>query len=153
MSTSPKKKDGTRFQTMARRINVYLDKEGSPLSFEGYTETVRNYFRLQDIDLYETFMLITECNLWSNYMSEVENIIQFHKDRVELETNQLEAKISKKSPENELDVLHAQKKKELQDFKLFYKQVQVQKKFFIQAHLHCKRLYAKNFHALLYKDL
>lgn len=141
------------FPDMAKRINAYLKEEGLNLSFQGYKNTILSYLRLQEHDLYTIYQLMTECNLWSNYFSEVENFIQIKYLEYETETDRLLAFFNKKFPEESLEEAIKQNQYKTRDFKVFYNQLVSQRKLFEKAYWHCYKLYGKGNHTLNYKSI
>jgi len=151
--TSNRKKKYSRveFQEMEKLINLYLQDEGFSLNFNGYSEIRLKYFRLQDTDLYETYQLMIECNLWSNYMIDVENIVQFYWLDTIVEKERLEGLFDKKAPDEQLEKDIKFLKKKVKDFAIFHKQIIAQKVFFEKAFWHCYKVYGKATNTLLYK--
>jgi hypothetical protein len=154
-SSGRKKKNQSphKFQDMAKRINFYLKEESQNLDFKGYNETVIRYFRLQEHDLYEIFQVMTECNLWSNYMLDVENFIQMKKLELDVEKDRLTALLDKKIPDENVDNALKVAKYKAKEFAIFYKQVMAQKGFFEKSFWHCYRLYGKAINTMKYKTL
>jgi hypothetical protein len=154
-SSGRKKKNDAplKFQDMAKKINFYLKEENLNLNFKGYTETVLRYFRLQDHDLYEIYQVMTECNLWSNYMADVENFIQVKTLELQVETDRLNACLNKKVPDEQLELEIRKSKWKAKEFSIFHKQVIAQKIFFEKSFWHCYKLYGKGINTLRYKTM
>ncbi|PLS19719.1 hypothetical protein CVD28_04720 [Bacillus sp. M6-12] len=154
-SSGRKKKSQSplRFEDMAKKINFYLKEENLNLNFKGYKEVVMRYFRLQDHDLYEIFQVMTECNLWSNYMSDVENFIQAKTLDYQMEADRLNAYFDKKVPNEELELEIKKAKWKAKEFTIFQKQVIAQKVFFEKSFWHCYKLYGKGINTMTYKTM
>lgn len=152
-SSGRKKKSHTplSFQDMAKRINFYLKEENLNLDFRGYSKTIMRYFRLQDHDLYEAYQLMVECNLWSNYMSDVENFVQLKLLELQAETDRLSADFNKKIPDEILEQSIKASKQKTKDFAIFHKQLIAQKALFEKGFWHCYKLYGKDINTLKYK--
>lgn len=142
-----------KFQDMAKRINVYLKEENENLDFKGYSDTVIRFFRLEDHDMYEAYEVMTECNLWSNYLLDVQNFIQLKKMMLELEVDRLNAYVEKKVPNNDLQRQIQDMKNRTKEFSVFYKQIIAQQKFFERSFWHCYRLYGKAVNTMIYKTI
>lgn len=142
-----------KFQDMAKRINVYLKEEDENLDFKGYSDTVIRFFRLEDHDMYEVYDVMTECNLWSNYLLDVQNFIQLKKLTLDLEVDRLNAFVEKKVPNNDLQREIQEARSRAKEFSVFYKQVIAQQKFFERSFWHCYRLYGKAVNAMTYKTI
>lgn len=142
-----------RFRDLAKKINFYLKPEGISLTFQGYTDTVSRYAQLQEHDLYEVYQLMTECNLWSNYLSEVENLIQLKLLEAQLELDRLKAYQKKKTKNEALEQAIKKAKTKTKEFQLFYRQLITQKTFFEKAFQHCLTTYEKGIAALHYKTI
>lgn len=142
-----------KFQDMAKRINAYLKEEDENLDFKGYTETVVRFFRIEDYDMYEIYDVMTECNLWSNYLLDVQNYIQLKKLSLDLEVDRLNAFVEKKIPNNDLQREIQETKNKTKEFLVFYKQLVAQQKFFERSFWHCYRLYGKAVNTMTYKTI
>lgn len=142
-----------RFRELAKIINHYLKEEGLSLSFEGYTDTVSKYLRLNDSDLSEAFELVMECNLWSNYFVEVEGIIQLKMLEYITELDRLKSMFYKKIENKELDEQIEKITKRSKQFSLFYKHVGSQKGFFEKAHRHCYQIYNSGVNVLNFRSI
>jgi MarR-like DNA-binding transcriptional regulator SgrR of sgrS sRNA len=141
------------FQELAKRINFYLRQEGIRLTFQGYTDTVSRYSQLQEHDLYEVYQLMTQCNLWSNYLSEIENLIQLKSLEAQVELDRLKAYYKKKTKNESLEQAIKKAKTKAKEFHLFYHQLIAQKTFFENAFWHCLKIYEQGTNTLHYKTL
>ena len=147
------KKDFVRFQDLAKLINHYLKDEGITLTFKGYNETLRDYFRMDDNNTPVAFELMTHCNLWANYFGDIEGVIQSKALELQLNIDQLKAQEDKKNPEEERLTTITELTKKHKDLVLFLKYLKNQRKFFDKAHLHCYRVYAQIVNTLRFKSL
>lgn len=140
-----------KFEPLAKRINKHLQEDGIPLNFKGYKETVSRYFSTQDNQLVEVFELMAECNLWGQYFSDLEGIIQNKQLDIELNLDVLKATLNKDDEQMKFKINELSLK--LKDFKAFLSQIYIQKSFFSNAFYHCIKTYTKGINALSYKIL
>lgn len=147
-----KKSELLKFQPLAKRINHYLKDDNIDLSFLGYTDTLNRYFRLSDNDIIEAFELMTETNLWSQYFSDLEGIIQIKFSEIEIKRDMLKAMQDKKNPDEKLDKKIKELSQKHRYFKIFIKQINTQKKFFDKAFYHCLKVYNSGMNSLNYKS-
>ncbi|WCK57717.1 hypothetical protein PP175_27150 (plasmid) [Aneurinibacillus sp. Ricciae_BoGa-3] len=154
-SSGRKKKDNNlvKFPDMAKRINQYLKEEDLRLDFTGYMHTIHRYFSMQEQDLYEVYHLMTECNLWSHYLSEVENFIQQKLLSIQMEVDRLDAYFDKKTPNESLDKAIEATTAKAKDFAVFHKQLMAQRILFEKGYWHCFKVYGKGINTLTYKSL
>lgn len=138
------KNDTLKFKDMVNKINKYLAIEKIYINLQGYDDIITKYFRLGDNDINEAYELMTECNVWNNYFSEIEGIIQYYTLASQLSFDIFNATYNKMLCDNELDRKYMLLDKRYKDFKLFSKQVAAQKKFFEKAFWHCYKIYAKS---------
>ena len=147
------KKNTVKFQDLAKAINHYLNEDKVVLTFQGYRETLLKYFRLADNNLLDSFELMTECNLWSNYVIDVEGIVQAKYLSLILEIDSLKALIDKQRLNEDLEKQIAVLIKKSKDFNLFLKLLNGQKRFFERAFYHCVKVYSRGINTLRYKNL
>ena len=145
-----KNKSDMDFKTMAKKVNLLLrDNFSISLNFFGYTDFIRQYIQLQDINLTGTFTLAKEANLWANYMSEVDGLIQHYLLLFELQADILKAEKINKVPNPELDVRITTLINNMNCLKLFRNQLNGQIKFFHKAHLKCLQTHKNGIYKLL----
>lgn len=140
-----------KFELLAKRINKHFKDDNIPLNFTGYKDTVSRYFAMQDNHLAGVFELIAECNLWSQYFSDLEGIIQNKQLDIELNLDVLKATLNKDDEQMKFKINELSLK--LKDFKAFLSQIYIQKSFFSNAFYHCIKTYTKGINALSYKIL
>lgn len=147
------KNDFIRFQDLAKVISHYLEDDGLSLTFQGYNDTVSHYFKLDDNNLPDAFLLMTQCNLWSNYLADVEGIIQAKTLDLITQIDGMEALEDKKKPDDNLESSIEYLTRVHKQFTLFYKQVANHRNFFERAYLHCFKVYSRGINTLRYKCL
>lgn len=140
-----------KFESLAKRINKHLQEEGIPLNFKGYKETVSRYFAMQDNHLVEVFGLMAECNLWSQYFSDLEGIVQKKQLDIELSIDVLKATLNKNDEQTTFKMNNLLL--QLKDFKAFLSKIYAQQTFFNTAFYHCVKIYSKGVNTLSYKIL
>lgn len=139
------------FQDVAKKVNTYLKEDNISLTFQGYRETIRDYLSLQDNDIDTAYNLIIDCNLWGNYLNEIEGIIQAKMLNSQLYIDILKADQIKKVENPELNEKIKKENSKYLAFKLFYKQLKAQQRFLLKAYYHCMRVYNSSSNKLTYK--
>ena len=76
------------FEKLIEITSPFLKEDGIHLNFTGYKETVEEYISLQENDIDRAWKLTKELNAWSEYFSEIANLIQ--KMYLDAETDKLE---------------------------------------------------------------
>lgn len=154
-SESRKKKNTnpTNFQQLATIVNTYLKEEGIQLNFSGYSKTLQRYFRVQDYDLVEIYHIMNDCNLWTNYLSEVANLIQYKFLEYKVETDRLCAFVQKKAIDYDLEQTIKANKDKTKAFEIFYQQLIAQKTFFEKAFWHCYQLYQQGIQSIQFRQI
>lgn len=138
-----KPKTKISFEDLAREANKFLMQDGIPLNFSGYKDSMIRYFSIIEHDIVDIFENLTNCNLWSNYFSETEAVLNCSLERYSLSVDYYLAIEDKNNPSTELEDLLQEEKRKLQIIKQLKKQVRNQKRFFEKAANHCLFLYKK----------
>ncbi len=64
------------FEKLMRYALDYLKEDGIKLTFEGYTDTIKDYASLQEDEIDKAWRLAKELNAWTEYFSSISNLIQ-----------------------------------------------------------------------------
>lgn len=64
------------FEFLAREVKPYLDEMGINLSFKGYNATIQEYCNINNKDIDALWRLSNDLNVWSEYLSDISNLIQ-----------------------------------------------------------------------------
>lgn len=137
------------FQYLATMAKPILSIEGITLDFTGYTETINDYKKLGTMDWKEAMRLSKEINAWSEYFSEIANLIQKAYLDIELRSNQKQAltsikyDIEKVSNGNRLafqdvEVINIYKQKHI--IKSFFDELSSKVRFLERSYYHCKAI-------------
>lgn len=140
-------KDVSYFEMAAITASKVLNEYGIKLNFDGYLDTVKNYHDLDLNDTGSAWELSKELNAWSEYFSDMSNIVQKILLDAETESSEIQAMSSikhdseKVSNGNRLsyqdkDVVTVRKKRNV--LKAFYDELEAKVKFLERAHYHCK---------------
>lgn len=138
------------FQLLCSMVKPYLQEDGISLNFEGYIETISEYTSLTEEQIDKAWKLTKELNTWSEYFSDIANLIQ--KLYLDSETDKIEKqatasilcdatkvangdRLSNKDPE----VIKSRKKRNV--LKAFYDELVAKIEFLNRAHYHCKATY------------
>lgn len=117
-----------KFEDVAKLANYYLKKNGINLNFLGYKDFLKKYFSVSESDVESIHELIKESMMWSNYLSELNNLINVYYSNESI------------NHENNLNKLL---NKEIYIIKVFRKHLEIQSKC-------CNLIYNEIFN--LYKD-
>lgn len=131
------------FEDLAKIVNRYLKAEGYTLNFMGYQDTLKQYFSMQDNNPESIRSLMIECNLWSNYFSELEKFLLLKKEEYMLEADRYLAEINKQKPSLDTEIRIQNAKKRAKHFDLFAKHCHAKMNFFKYASNQCHVLYAQ----------
>lgn len=143
-------KDVTYFEIITREASPHLKDYGIALNFEGYFDTIEKYKKLSLDQLDEAWKLTLELNAWSEYFSEVSNVVQRILLDSELEGTKLQAyksishdseKVSNgnRFSNSDTDVINVKKKRNA--IKAFYDELGAKISFVERAYYHCKATY------------
>lgn len=143
-------KEISYFQKLISLTSGYLKEYKIDLSFEGYMDTVEKYRNLQFDETQKAWELSKELNAWSEYFSDIANLIQ--KIMLNSETEWLEIQAIKsiqfdsdkvsngnRFSNKENDVI--QKRKKRNALKALYDELQSKVSFLERAYYHCKTTY------------
>lgn len=140
-----------KFTRLASKMSTLLKEEGIPITFEGMTDTLNEYFAMQENDAVSAFEVAKLSSLWFNYLSEVEHIVDYAVGNTLTEVDKMKATLV---PDTEY-MIHENKIKELtlkyQSLRLFCRQIRGKKRFFIGAYFHSMRVYQKAVDNFIYK--
>ena len=64
------------FEKLIMLCSEHLKEDGIVLNFSGYKETIEEYSNLEEADIETAWKLTKELNAWSEYFSEIANLIQ-----------------------------------------------------------------------------
>ncbi len=142
-----------KFEPLAIRVNRYLANDDVSLNFEGYNDTIKKYSSLQDNHISVAFNLITECNLWFQFFSDLEGYIKLKELETKLDIDYLNACLDIKNPDINMVRVIGEKTRIHKDLVAFLDQICVQKNFFSKAFYHCMNLYAKGIKTMKYKNI
>ena len=146
----PNGKNGNYFQMLCMLAKPYLDEDGISLNFEGYSNTIEEYTNLSDFELEKAWGLAKDLNAWSEYLSDVANLIQ--KMYLDSETAKL-AKQAESSILNDAtkvangdrlsnkDEVVIRSRKKRNALKSFYDELTGKIDFLNRAYYHCKSTY------------
>ena len=151
--TTHKKTELFKFEPLAKRINRHLKRDGIVLNFLGYRDTILEYFRIIDNHLGEVFDMTIECNLWFQYFSDLEGLIQYKKLDLDLDLDILKASHDGKTPNNEAEPKIEELRLKILDFTAFLAQIEVQKHFFSRAAYQCAKLYDRGTNTMRYRSV
>lgn len=140
------------FYSVSKRINIYLKEDGLSLNYEGYTDTLNDYINVDTSDLLSIDTLIKELNLWSDYISEVQGIIELYMLKCENKSLYLESLLDKRNPNSKIQKKYNDNLQKYKDYKLYVKMLKGQRKMFIKAYKHCIDLSNKACEQLLYRS-
>lgn len=139
------------FQSMAKSVNMILQEVyQEELTFKGYSDFIRSYLNLQDIDISGSFKLAIDANLWANYMSEVCHYIEYRMFCLEIELDKLKSTQIPRQKNEELDTSINTMTNKCYNLKLFYLQLKNQVKFLEMAHRESLAKHKKGVNKLLY---
>lgn len=140
------KKDFYDFQSTAKIVNRYLrtESENLSLSFKGYNDLLIKHFSLQDNNFEDIYFLTREFNFWTNYISEMQNVIQYKRLQYLDEMEILKGDLDKYVLNTELDDKINGMKIKIRYFSIFSKQLEAQKNFFNKAYFYYLKSYSKN---------
>lgn len=69
-------KSCTYFELLARKVMPILKEDGIPLTFEGYSQTLIDYREMKLENTKIAWEIARDLNAWSDYFSELANLIQ-----------------------------------------------------------------------------
>ena len=135
------------FERLILLNKKYLEEDGIYLNFNGYKETIDEYTTLKENEIEKAWRLTKELNAWSEYFSEVANLIQLK--YLDAETDKIEVQ-SLKSIENSgtsvsagdryadttTEVIYSRKKRNA--LKSLYEELISKIKFLERGYYHCK---------------
>ena len=135
------------FEKICELAKEYLEEDTIILNFDGYEQTVEEYKSLSEEDISTAWKLTKELNAWSEYFSDISNLIQ--KKYLDSETEKMEIQAIKSIEHNEKSVSagdrHAntdpiviQKRKKRNILKSLYDELTSKIKFLERAYYHCK---------------
>ena len=134
------------FEKLIMLTKEYLKEDGIYLNFKGYREVKEKYSSLEENDVKKAWTLVKELNAWSEYFSEIANLIQ--KKYLDSETRKIEVQSLKSMKHSEKvnagdrysntdkDVIYSRKKRNA--LKSLYDELNSKIKFLERAHYHCK---------------
>lgn len=142
-----KDKQISYFQYLAMQVAPYLKEYEINLSFAGYQKTLTQYEELDYKNIESVWNLANDLNAWSEYMSDVANVIQKLELDSETEKIQTIAKVSIESDSDKVAkgdriankddrVVSARKKRNA--LKSFHTQLENKISFLDRAYHHCK---------------
>lgn len=148
--TPIKKENGEElcyFEHLVNEASEVLKKDGITLDFTGYKETIERYSNLKETDINTAWELTKELNTWSEYFSDIANLIQ--KLYLDAETEKLEihAEVSMRFDAKKVaagdryantaqEVVLSRKKRNV--LKALYDELVGKVKFLERAYYHCK---------------
>lgn len=148
--TNPIELEGKKisyFKKICLASQIHLREDNIRLNFDGYEETIEDYKSLKEQDLSKAWELTKELNAWSEYFSDIANLIQ--KKYLDSETEKLEQQSLKSIEHSEKvvsagdrhantsrDVINARKKRNI--LKSLYDELVSKTKFLERAYYHCK---------------
>lgn len=138
-----KKYEGMSFEALAKIIHGYMKEDGLGLDFRGFRDVLQRYFRLQEYELADIHELMIDCNLWYNYLSDIQSFVEFKKEEWLLESEWLFAHEVMAEPSESLENQIQRAKERSKHYGMFSKQVESQIKFFLKASGHCQSLYKR----------
>ena len=141
-----KGKEMTYFERLILSCSKYLEEDGIYLNFEGYKETISEYSSLKENEIDKAWRLTKELNAWSEYFSEIANLIQ--KQYLDSETEKIEIQSSKsiehsdkvatgdRFANTQAEVIYSRKKRNA--LKSLYEELLSKIKFLERGYYHCK---------------
>lgn len=119
----------SEFESVAKISNNYLKKTKITLDFTGYKSFLKKYFEVREDDIESIFELIKESLAWSNYLSELNSLVNvcFFNKLIKQEN----------SPNEKLE-------KEINIVKLFKKHLEIQVRYCNLIHSETLKLYKEN---------
>lgn len=125
----------------------YLKEDGVVLNFKGYAETVEAYAHLQESDTKGAWELARDLNAWSEYFSDVANLIQ--KLYLDADTEKIEVIAQASFEADDKKVANGERlankdtrvvniRKKRNTLQSFYDELIAKVKFLERAHYHCK---------------
>lgn len=119
----------SEFESVAKISNNYLKKTKITLDFTGYKSFFKKYFEVREDDIESIFELIKESLAWSNYLSELNSLVNvcFFNKLIKQEN----------SPNEKLE-------KEINIVKLFKKHLEIQVRYCNLIHSETLKLYKEN---------
>lgn len=143
-----KGKDIDYFDKLIKAVHIYYPE--LTLCFDGYTETIEEYKHFNQSDTEMAWKLAKELNAWSEYFSDLANLVQ--QLYLDAETDKLckqstqsinysEKNVSAgdRSANIQPDVVEARKKRNA--LKSFYDELLAKVKFLERCYYHCKTTY------------
>lgn len=140
----------TYFQVLCGMVKKYLEEDGISLDFGGYTDTIIDYTSLTENDMENAWKLTKELNAWSEYFSDIANLIQ--KIYLDSETDKIEkqavssitndaSKVANGDRISNKDPIVVSSRKKRNILKSFYDELVSKVDFLNRAHYHCKSTY------------
>ncbi|WCF11381.1 hypothetical protein NDS46_30960 (plasmid) [Paenibacillus thiaminolyticus] len=136
-----KKYEGMSFEKLAHIINGYLLEEGLILNLTGYRNILQRYFRVQDNHLSDIYEVMIDCNLWFNYLADIQSLVSLKKEEWTLEAEYLYATEILAAPSESLENRIQAAKERAKHYSIFEKHIESQKKFFMKASHACQVLF------------
>lgn len=133
------------FQQIAKKLNPILKDSGIPLNFRGYSDTIKDYFQMDDGNLVKVFSMMTDCNLWNNYISDITALIKMESMNISVSLDRIKAFECKEEPNMNISENISQCERVIKDFKILIKQLESKSYFFENAYWHCYKIYSKSF--------
>lgn len=138
------------FMYLCSLVLPYLKEENIHLDFTGYNDTIEKYKCLEIEDLRGAWELAKELNAWSEYFSDIANVVQKIFLDSDVEQNEIHALTSlsgdadrvsngNRIASKEKDVIQAKLKKNI--LKSFYDELESKIKFLERGYYHCKTTY------------
>lgn len=138
------------FQYLYIQVKPYVESYGINLSFKGYQNTLNEYQNINFKDTNSIWNLANDLNSWSEYMSDVANVVQKLLLDSETEKIGIISKVSIESDSKKVAsgdriankderVIAVRKKRNA--LKSFYSQLESKIEFLERAYHHCKSTY------------
>ena len=137
------------FIDVAIKSKYIFDKEGIPLTFEGYKDVICQYLQCNENDFETLFTLIRDVNLWIKYMGEIESLTL----NLQLKYSNMISYLKAFNLTPEVQIKLENIILDFNNIKTMYKHLKIQRKMFERIHYHCSNMYKEALEQLLYREI
>lgn len=135
------------FINTALSVNNIFIEENITLTFSNYKKTISEYISSDESDILTLENLIVDLNLWFQYFSDLEGLVQ----TLYLKKQNMKSYVDAfpKTPKNQ--VKSTEISSQIIKIKMFLKQVKIQKKMFSNMSFCCLNMYNKAYENYSYR--
>ncbi|MBG9694132.1 hypothetical protein ABD91_25665 [Lysinibacillus sphaericus] len=136
------------FNQLIAHVNSFLEPAQFPIKFEGYSDTLYDFYQLQDYDFLSIFEVSRACLFWSNYFSEHVSILIFMKEHHLLNHDWMRAKEDLNNPSRFYEEACLDELNKVALIEKLIDRIYAHVEAFDKASDHCIRLYNRALEAL-----